>query len=233
MTKRILRWTVLLLLMAVSAFAENHYCVTTEQGVYLVSESGNAIDFSAAWTDLYCIQENSLYAVGQNRSGKMLYALCDASGRFLTEPIYTSLAAQQNGVLFLLDGVYGWMDDQGDEQIPADYTQMVGAGGNSFYAFLTDPNDDQADQIYLVDTANHSTPTGVWTILPLETVSDNRMPFCESGTAMYGYLDQKGAIAIPAQFEYAGTFENGLADAVENGLHGLIDTDGNWVLNHE
>ncbi len=212
------------------AFAENHYCVTADQGVFLVSESGSALDLSSAWSDLYCVSENALYAVGLEKSGKMRYALCDVNGRLLTEPIYASLSAMQGGVLFYINGAYGWMDVSGSEMIPSDYTQLVSAGEDTFYALLTNPNDDQADQIYLVDKKNRSTATGVWTTVALDAVSDARMPFCEEKTALYGYLDDAGQIAIPPQFEYAGAFSNGLADAVSGEKHGLIDTSGAWVL---
>ncbi len=222
-----------LLITSFSSLAENSYCVSTDQGVFLVSESGTDFDLSSAWDDLYCIQENSRYVVGATHDNKTLYALCDASGRFITEPIYATLFAANNGIIFLVDNAYGYMDLNGTVQISADYTQLVPAGKNTFYALLTNPNDDQADQIYRVDKANRPTATGVWTTVPLTEAKDERMPFCDAHTALYGYLDLNGNIVIEAQYEYGGEFSNGLADAVSNGLHGLIDADGNWILSPE
>lgn len=233
MMRKIAALLCALTLISFSALAETHYCVATDKNVLLVFESGEAIDLSSAWSDIYCIREDALYAVGLARDGRMRYALCDVNGRLLTEPVYASLSAAQGGVLFQIDGVYGWMDESGKEEIPADYTQLVPAGDGAFYAFLTNPNDDQADQIYCVDVSGASVSSGVWTTIPLSEPSDSRMPFCEQGTALYGYLDSNGAIAIAPQFEYAGKFSGGLANAVQNGKHGLIDTSGEWVLQPE
>ena len=82
-------------------------CVATDKNVLLVFESGEAIALSSAWSDIYCIREDALYAVVLARDGRMRYALCDVNGRLLTEPVYASLSAAQGGVLFQIDGVYG------------------------------------------------------------------------------------------------------------------------------
>ena len=55
---------------------------------------------------------------------------------------------------------------------------------------------------------------------------------------LWGYLDETGNVAIPFQFESAGDFKNGCADARPAGdgadpateRHGLIDRSGNWVI---
>ena len=129
MMRKIAALLCALTLISFSALAEAHYCVATDKNVLLVFESGEAIDLSSAWSDIYCIREDTLYAVGLARDGRMRYALCDVNGRLLTEPVYASLSAAQGGVLFQIDGVYGWMDESGKEAIPADYTQLVPAGG--------------------------------------------------------------------------------------------------------
>ena len=95
---------------------------------------------------------------------------------------------------------------------------------------LTDPNDDEPDQIYLVDASNESTATSVWTASPLSAPSDRRMPYCDPETRLYGYLDLNGNIAIEARFAFAGDFWGGVAHVVENGKHGLIDASGEWLV---
>ena len=153
----------------------------------------------------------------------------------LTEPVYASLSAAQGGVLFQIDGVYGWMDESGKEEIPADYTQLVPAGGRRVLCVSdqSERRSEQGSDLLRSDVSGASVSSGVWTTIPLSEPSDSRMPFCEQGTALYGYLDSNGAIAIAPQFEYAGKFSGGLANAVQNGKHGLIDTSGEWVLQPE
>lgn len=221
-----------LLLIAFSgiALAENHYCVSTEKGVFLVSEDGGAINLTGAWSDIYCVRENELYAIGLTTDAGTRYALSDASGRLLTEPAFTAFAAALDGVLFCINGAYGWKDASGQTRVTADYTQIVCADENAFYGLLSDPNDDEPDQIYLVNVNNESTATSVWTASPLSAPSGGRMPYCDPETRLYGYLDLNGNIAIEARFTFAGDFSGGAAHVAENGKHGLIDASGEWLV---
>ena len=47
---------------------------------------------------------------------------------------------------------------------------------------------------------------------------------------LYGYLDTAGLEVIPARFEEAGEFSEGLCLASENDRFGFIDKNGNWVI---
>lgn len=50
---------------------------------------------------------------------------------------------------------------------------------------------------------------------------------------LWGYLDADGNVAIPFAFSHAHGFRNGYADACpaeDADRHGLIDRDGNWVI---
>ena len=115
MLRKLRRAICALLLIAFSgiALAENHYCVSTEKGVFLVSESGSAIDLTGAWSDIYCVRENELYAISLTTDAGTRYALSDANGRLLTEPAFTAFAAALDGVLFCINGMYGWKDASG------------------------------------------------------------------------------------------------------------------------
>lgn len=221
---------ILLIALAGSAVAENQYCVSTDRGVFLVSEDGGAIDLTGAWSDLYCVRENELYAIGLTDDKGTRYALSDANGRLLTEPAFEAFAAALDGVLFRVNGAYGWKDARGQTRVTADYTQLVCAGEDTFYALLTNPNDDEPDQIYLVNTNNESIATSVWTASPLSAPSDGRMVFCNPDTRLFGYLDLNGNIAIEARFTFAGDFSQGVAHVSEEGRHGLIDASGEWLV---
>lgn len=49
-------------------------------------------------------------------------------------------------------------------------------------------------------------------------------------TELYGFIDKTGQWAIPSQFEFAGDFREGLADARLDGQEGFIDKAGQWVI---
>ena len=54
------------------------------------------------------------------------------------------------------------------------------------------------------------------------------IPFRKDDVA--GYLDAKGEVVIPPQFQVASTFSEGLACVCKGGLFGYIDTRGEWVI---
>lgn len=64
--------------------------------------------------------------------------------------------------------------------------------------------------------------------------ADGLVYFLEDGDTEYGYLTDKGEIAIPAQFTYAADFKDGMAVVVEksgdNYKYGLIDKKGNYII---
>lgn len=47
---------------------------------------------------------------------------------------------------------------------------------------------------------------------------------------LWGYLDEKCALAIPAIYEDAGYFSEGLAAVKRTGLWGYINTSGEWII---
>lgn len=46
----------------------------------------------------------------------------------------------------------------------------------------------------------------------------------------YGYINRKGSVVIPPQYEYAGSFAEGLANVRLSGKHGFIDTNGRIAI---
>lgn len=55
-------------------------------------------------------------------------------------------------------------------------------------------------------------------------------PYQDRDTRMWGYLDQDAKIVIPAKFEFADLFINGLGMVEDEGLAGYIDAKGQWVI---
>ena len=71
---------------------------------------------------------------------------------------------------------------------------------------------------------------------PVELFNEGLLPVAitnNDGDTMWGYLNKKGELAIPAIYEDAHDFsDNGLAAVCKNGKWGYIDTDGETVIEH-
>ncbi|MBP3453451.1 MAG: WG repeat-containing protein [Clostridia bacterium] len=72
------------------------------------------------------------------------------------------------------------------------------------------------------------------------TYAANVYAFTDEGLALFtarnglcGFVNTKGEVAIPAQFETASSFSEGLAAVSRNGLYGFINTQGELVIDYQ
>lgn len=72
------------------------------------------------------------------------------------------------------------------------------------------------------------------------TYAANVYAFTDDGLAQFtarnglcGFVNTKGEVAIPAQFETASSFSEGLALVSRNGLYGFINTQGELVIDYQ
>jgi hypothetical protein len=125
----------------------------------------------------------------------------------------TFVLAQMNGIR------YGYVDRNGNIQIPADLKQSK-VLGNGFIGF---------------------SKTGKWGVMNSQgaTICNETyheiLPFSEGKAAVrlgnkWGYIDTLGAEIIPPTFEKAGTFNSGMARIVKNQRWGFIDISGAIVI---
>ena len=215
------------------AWAEKLLCVATENCAALLDADGREIVAPGRYDDVFCVVEGERYALGIQGDDGMQYALCDASGQLLTDPVYSMFQASGQAILFRRNGLYGAMDLDGAQILPPEYTQLVTAAQGYFFATTSDAFDDDADEILLVSADGDSRFTGISSAVRLTPVRDDRMPFKDPREELYGYLNSMGDVAIEAKFETAGEFENGLARASVGGKLGVIDIDGSWLIQPE
>lgn len=212
------------------AMAESVLCVAAEGCAALLNADGDELVPPGVYDDLFCVAEGARFALGTQMEAGMRYALGDAQGNLLTESLYGMLQAAGDVILFRQDGLYGAMDFEGKILIPAEYTQLVRSGPDGYLAIETDPNDNDANEIFRLTSDGEKRSTGVLSAKGLEAFGDGRMPFQNPNTELYGYLDEKGSVAIEAKFESAGSFQNGLARASMDGALGVIGVDGEWRI---
>lgn len=211
-----------------TAEAEKLLCVTTEGCAALLTADGREVVSPGVYDDIFPVAENR-YALGVRSEEGVLYALCDDEGKLLTEPLYSMVQASGGAILFRQGELYGAMDPDGIERIAPQYTQLT-AGERGFLAMTGNPFDEEPDAVLRIAEDGTAFDTAVYTDEGLERLSDGLMPYQDPANELYGYLNEAGTAVIPARFETAEGFRNGLARASENGSLGVIGTDGEWRI---
>lgn len=231
-TKLVLLLCVWLALASVAS-AEGELCISTDLATALLSVDGDEIIPPGSYEDIFTVADGQLYALGAKTADGIRYALSSASGKVLTDFAYSMFSASEDGVIFAQDGLFGAMDLQGEILLPAQYTQLAAAGDGRFLAMTTDPFDDDADEIFLLNANGEMQSTQVRSSEGLSAFSEELMPWQDSDSKLYGYLAADGSIAVEAKLETAGRFENGAARVSVDGKLGLIDPNGSWLIEPE
>lgn len=231
-TKLVLLLCVWLALASVVS-AEGELCISTDLAAALLSVDGDEIIPPGSYEDIFTVADGQLYALGAKTADGIRYALSSASGKVLTDFAYSMFSASEDCVIFAQDGLFGAMDLQGEILLPAQYTQLAAAGDGRFLAMTTDPFDDDADEIFLLNANGEMQSTQVRSSEGLSAFSEGLMPWQDSDSKLYGYLAADGSIAVEAKLETAGRFENGAARVSVDGKLGLIDPNGSWLIESE
>lgn len=220
---------VCLLFLLAAARAEGTVCFSTDMAAALLTADGSEIIAPGVYEDIVAVADG-LYALGTTEEGAMRYALAGADGQPLTDFEYDLFKPEDGAVIYGQDGRFGAMTADGEILLPAQYTQLVAAADGTFLATVTDPFDDDADEILILTPQGEAAEAGVRTGEGLTAFSDGRMPYQDPESELYGYLAPDGSIAVDARFETAGRFEDGAARASQDGKLGLIGADGEWLV---
>lgn len=218
-------------LTGAAASAGEPLCVSLNGEAFLIGEDGSVLipaGTFAAIMPLSISENKTLYAVSLPDSG--LFALADDAGNMLSEAIYDYIYAQ-DGVLFCLQGdAYGALHENGSLQIPCEYSFLTANGTGGFLALRSDPYDDIADGLYVIDETGESTATGVKVLHLYTGMQEGLLPAVSPENNLYGYLGADGHWAIPPQYDYADIFIDGCAQASISTGCGIISRDGKWLL---
>ncbi|MDF2962076.1 MAG: repeat protein [Paenibacillus sp.] len=160
------------------------------------------------------------------------YKVMDETGRIVTHKAYGNISAYHNGRAVYsppyLEGntKYGYLDLQGNEIIPARYEQAGDFSGGKAVVKVKD------NGYALIGLDGQSLAT-----YPYEYVGqlgDGLLPFRKEPQGKYGYIDEKGNIAIQPAYTYAMPFQEGRAavnTAEDYGnRYGLIDKQANYII---
>lgn len=120
---------------------------------------------------------------------------------------------------------WGYMNDAGKMAIPAIYEN-----GSDFNGGFASVRKD--GKFWVIDTKGKETPVE-GNVADVKEFTEGLAPV-KMADKKFGFIDTKGTVVVPAQFETVGYFTNGLAWAktMDKKL-GYIDKTGQWVVKPE
>jgi hypothetical protein len=194
------------------------------------NEKGEMV-IPAQYAKVYAFCQSG-YATVYNKKARQ-YIFIDIKGQQLTTEI-TSFKIHDGfgfNVKGFVDGLiaikvgekWGYLNFHGKLAIPAKYD-----AANEFNdGFATAKSG--IDYVVIDKNGNESRIEGAG-IIEVKKFSESFAPYRDRNK-QYGFVDNKGGIAIKAQFESVGYFSDGLAWAKTAGKQvGYINTKGDWVI---
>ncbi|WP_434415808.1 WG repeat-containing protein [Nannocystis pusilla] len=149
-----------------------------------------------------------------------------AGGEVVIAPAYALTLGFSEGLAAVkLDGGWGFIDVRGELVIPARFTAAA-----SFA--------DGLACVQLGDQTGYCDRAGAFVPAPpqasqLGRFAEGRAPFralSRMGVPAWGYIDRAGQVVVPAGFDYAGEFCEGLACVQQDDLFGFVDVSGAWAI---
>lgn len=111
-------------------------------------------------------------------------------------------------------GTAGYRDSKGKIRIPAEYLQT---GADTFYNICSAWHKN-GEQFYLLKNGNKVAKDSVFSFdAMLYPESEGKIIFENWKTRTVGFLNEKGEVIIPAEYNYVSNFHNGFCMAYRNG----------------
>lgn len=219
------RYLLILLALLFCASAQAAVSVRLEDGAALLDAQGSVILDFGVWEDIVLLGENRFAA---QRNG--MYALMDETGAALTEAVYGDLRAC--GALFLAcrDGKWGVLQADGSVLADFRYTRLIPGEAGFFWALKTDPDDLNSDALFLLDASGREKSAAFSVRRTAEASGCGLLAVQLSENGLWGFCDQYGNLAVPAEYESVGRFAAGIAPVVKDGCWGAIGTNGNLLI---
>ena len=228
MLRRVIIMVLALMTALSAALAEAPYCVVAGGVAVLADADGNALIPPGSCEDIFPVVEGSLYAAGETGS----YALVDAEGRPLTDQRYGMFSAAGDMIVFRRGWHYGAMDRRGSVCVDPVWTQLTRDGRGGWLALAGNAIDENVDGLFHLDANGNAEETGVSVLGLLRGVCGDRMACC-GADGLWGYVDGLGREAIPYQWRAAGDFQDGRAIVAGEDGCGVIDADGQAIIEPE
>lgn len=230
--RRFMAVLLALCLLAPVALSES-YAFDYTGGAAAVDESGAVLIAPGLYGDIRALyaDDGTLkgYAAGVESDGAYRYKILSPAGSALTDFLYASVEAAGDSFLCQEGGAYLIVSSSG---VPGTdtYTAITYAGEGAFLTLAGNVNDEIADPLSLLAANGIKWQLGIYTLYGLGAFTDDLMPLCDGGSVLFGYVGRDGTWKIPAQYEYAGNFEDGYAVVSTRAGYGVIDSTGTAVV---
>lgn len=154
----------------------------------------------------------------------------NTKGETVVDFIYRSTYAFSNGYGVIREGIYyGAVDKEGNVVIEP--TKYYNVSSLSEDLFMVDGDKgydiiNKSGEIIVDGTAGMGKLSDG--LIPVKQLYVNGKTDMQNGK--WGFLDKSGNIVIDYQYDYVGSFVNGLAGVVKDGKIGYINTKGEYVI---
>lgn len=220
------RWYIMLAcLLIFMGGADAAVSVRMEDTAALLDSYGGVLAAPGMYDDIVSIGGGFFAA---EKDG--LYALMAGDGSLLTDVVYSGLRYDGGMLLGKRDGGWGILNADGSARCEFIYSLILPGQAMNCWALKDDPNDMNSDKLYRIDPQGKQHATRLYLRALSRTPSEGLLSVCLRGESLYGYCDVLGRMVIPAEYEYAGDFVNGLAAIVRNGCYGAINRRGELVI---
>ncbi len=160
-----------------------------------------------------------------------LYGYVNVLGEFVVPPQFQFAGDYSEGLaLVSLDGKrFGFINRLGQVAIPFDYSFATPfAGGLTVAGLLPAEGVTESEQVVYLDRAGLNI-FGEQTFAAGQPFSDGLAAVKVEG-GKFGYIDRSGEVVVPAEFDFALAFSEGLAPVLENDRVGYINRTGSLVI---
>ena len=121
------------------------------------------------------------------------------------------------------NGLYGLLDENGNEIVPAQYLYIDIVKDGMIPAFTT-----EKEFIFLDETGKKIKDISFYDINPFYT--QDLLVVVDSKTEKCGFIDKNLNYVIEPQFDDVGRFIDGIAAVQQNGFWGMIDKTGKYII---
>ena len=217
--RRIAAFAIMLSLLLGSARAA--VAVRMDDASALLTEDGSVIVPAGTYEDIVALG-GGLFAASSEGE---LYALMDAEGALLTDAVYDGFRRTDRALLAHRDGAWGQMGPDGAEIGAFAYSRIETDGADGCWGI------GEGSELIVLNADGTARDSGL-RVLRIGGAAEGLLPV-ELSASLWGCCDASGGLAIPAEYEYIGSFVEGRAAAVSDGLYGAIDRSGAWIVEPE
>lgn len=226
----------------------------------LLDDNGKIISFeeNQKYHIIDFFQKDSLLIYEKTIGNKKLLGLVGTDNVIVTEPKYDYIRSIDDKDFFVVkkDKKYGFINKSGIEVIPLVYDQvafnitenLIAVKQNGKSGFINRNNETvipfeyeeaypffdgiafvKKENLYIgIDTKNRTKVNFGTETTEFPFYSNNLSTFKKYNK--YGYINKKGKVVIPAIYEYAYPFVNGMAYVELNGKSGFINKKGKEII---